>query len=300
MAALTSHVALVSESDSVSLDQLSSVAAALQKQVTRDFGPIWSVDATVDAFNSLDSVPVDYWPIILRDDINEPGAAGYHTDDNGQPFSLVQVDDTWPLTTSHEALEMLADPFGNRTIAGAPPKPAPAKLPRLDRVTYLVEVCDPCEDRQFAYAVNGVALSDFITPHFYDPSASSGVRYSFSGNIPQPHQVLDGGYVSFGNPVDNHWYQIMVKNGHAALRDLGIIQNNGKSIREWVDTQVREARRSEHYRTKPATPRAVPAAQLAPFSGTNAGRAKKLHEYIAKIKTGKSKVETMPRRTEAA
>jgi len=63
------------------------VSAALQKQVTRDFGPLWDTQATVDAFDSLESVPVDYWPVILRDDINEPGAAGFHTDDQGQPFS---------------------------------------------------------------------------------------------------------------------------------------------------------------------------------------------------------------------
>ena len=52
----------------------------------RDFGPVWGVNATVDAFDSLESVPVDYWPVILRDDINQPGAAGYHTDDNGSRF----------------------------------------------------------------------------------------------------------------------------------------------------------------------------------------------------------------------
>src|SRR5215475_15762822 len=125
MSVLTAHVALVSESPSVSFADLTQVAAALQKQVTRDFGPLWNVNATVDAFDSLESVPVDYWPVILRDDINEPGAAGFHTDDHGQPFSLVQVDANWALTTSHEALEMLADPFGNRTVAGAPPAQAP-------------------------------------------------------------------------------------------------------------------------------------------------------------------------------
>jgi hypothetical protein len=300
MSALTSHVALVSESQSVSLDQLSAAAAALQKQATRDFGPIWSVSATVDAFDSLDAVPVDYWPIILRDDINEPGAAGYHTDENGQPFSLVQVDDTWPLTTSHEALEMLADPFGNRTIAGAPPTPAPADLPNFQRVTYLVEVCDPCEDGRFAYTVNGVTVSDFITPHFYDPEGSSGVRYSFSGNIPNPHQVLDGGYVSFGNPEDNHWYQIMVRDGQPELRDLGIIQTNGSSLREWVDAQVREARKSEHYRLKPLRPKTLSPAELAPFAEAGAARAEKLHEYIGRLKTEGQQVKAKPRKIEAA
>ena len=118
MSTLTNQVALVSDTTSVSFADVSSVAAALQKQATRDFSPLWQVNATVSAFDALESVPVDYWPVIIRDDIDQPGAAGYHTDSNGQPFSLVQADDQWQLTASHETLEMLADPFGNRTIAG--------------------------------------------------------------------------------------------------------------------------------------------------------------------------------------
>src|SRR5262252_5756058 len=94
MSVLTAQVALVSESPSVSFGDLTQVAAALQKQVTRDFGPIWQVNGTVDAFDRLESVPIDYWPVILMDDIQEPGAAGYHTDDQGHPFALVQVDDS--------------------------------------------------------------------------------------------------------------------------------------------------------------------------------------------------------------
>src|SRR5258707_6231877 len=117
MSALTQNVALVSDTPVIDFSQVSAVAAALQKQVTRDFGPIWEVDATVGAFDMLESVPVDYLPVILRDDINQPGAARYHTDDNGQPFSLVQADASWPLTASHEVLEMRADPVVRSTIA---------------------------------------------------------------------------------------------------------------------------------------------------------------------------------------
>src|SRR5215472_12561029 len=145
MSILPRQVALVSDTPSVNFPELSTVAAALQKQASRDFGPIWGVNATVNAFDALESVPVDYWPVILRDDINEPGAAGFHTDDHGQPFSLVQADGNWPLTTSHEVLEMQGDPFGSRTVAGSPPPHAPAPVSKLKRVTYLVEVCDPCE-----------------------------------------------------------------------------------------------------------------------------------------------------------
>ena len=44
------HIALTTMTDKVTTADLSEVAAALQKQVARDFGPIWNVSATVDAF----------------------------------------------------------------------------------------------------------------------------------------------------------------------------------------------------------------------------------------------------------
>jgi hypothetical protein len=288
MSTLTPHVALVPDSPSISLADVSSVAAAIQKQVTRDFGPLWQISATVDAFEKLEAVPIDYWPVIVRDDIKEPGAAGYHTDDHGQPFSLVQADPGWELTASHEVLEMLADPFGNRTIAGSPPPKSPAPVSQFSRVLYLVEVCDPCEGLQFAYEVNGTTLSDFITPHYYDPNGATGVQYSFRGNVKASHTVLEEGYVSFGNPVDNHWYQIVVQNGKQAIRDLGIIQTTqGKSLRELVDRAVREHRKQEHYRTK--APLAAKAAKAAaghapPFAESSTGRAKLLRDYMKELK----------------
>lgn len=60
MSALIRHVGLVSESKSIDMGQVAVVAAALQKQVTRDFGPIWQITGTVDAFETLETVPVDY------------------------------------------------------------------------------------------------------------------------------------------------------------------------------------------------------------------------------------------------
>ena len=124
MSALIRHVALVSQSQRTRTGDVMRVAAALQKQAVRDLAPLWDVSATVDAFERLEDVPLDYWPIIVTNDINEPGAAGVHKDQNGQPFALVMAADTldaWSLTASHEALEMLVDPFGNRLVAGQSP-----------------------------------------------------------------------------------------------------------------------------------------------------------------------------------
>jgi hypothetical protein len=290
MTALIRHVALVSESPSISFAQISTAAAALNKQVVRDFGPLWDIQATVDAFDALESVPVDYWPVILADDIKQPGAAGYHTDENGQPFALVQIDDTWSLTCSHETLEMLADPFGNRTVAGDPPPQAPQPVSDLQRVVYLVETCDPPEDAKYGYHVNGVLVSDFITPHFYDSSGATGVQFSFRGHIKSPHEVLEGGYVSFGNPVDNHWYQIIVQNSKVQLRDLGVLNTKGKSLRETIDHATREARSKDAYYKKPApmpkvaAARAGAAASTVPLAASSEARAKSLREFAKTLK----------------
>jgi hypothetical protein len=278
MSALPHQVALVSEAASISFSDLSVVAAALQKQATRDFGPLWKVNATVSAFETLESIPVDYWPVIIRDNISQPGAAGYHTDEHGQPFALVQADDAWPLTASHETLEMLADPFGNRTVAGSPPPQAPAPLSAFKRVVYLLEVCDPCEDAQFAYGVNGQTLSDFITPSYYSPTTGTQTHCSFSGNVKAPHTVLEGGYVSFGNPVTKDWYQIQVINGEVQAQSLGRLNTNGRSLRETVDLQVRAARSKGFGQTKKAA-----ASPIDSVLESGAARARNLREFIHQL-----------------
>jgi hypothetical protein len=254
-------------------------AAALQKQVTRDFGPLWNVHATVNAFNSLDDVPVDYWPIMIRTDIQTPGAAGVHEDQDGQPFALVQYSNSWTLTASHELLEMLGDPYGNRLIAGQSIKPDQG------RVRYLVEVCDPCEGWQFSYRVNNVTLSDFFTPHFFDPTPAPGVRYSFGGNITSPRQVLRGGYISWENPVNRSWWQQTWFSGNAPVfRELGPMdQSSGESLRAQVD-----AKTTIDWRTKgvPARNRSLMASidYSESEEKSTAARASDLRERIEEIK----------------
>jgi hypothetical protein len=70
---LIQQVALVSESKSIDLPEVTRVAAALDKQATRDFGPIWGVNSSIHAFASLEEVPLGYWPMIIQDDIGFQG-----------------------------------------------------------------------------------------------------------------------------------------------------------------------------------------------------------------------------------
>src|SRR5262249_12249811 len=161
---------------SIDLAEVTRVSAALQKQASRDLAPIWDIEATVDAFEKLEDVPIGYWPMVVKDNIGFD-AAGIHLDDGNQPYALISSGEDWSLTASHETLEMLVDPFGNRLVAGDSP------MQGQGRVEFLVEVSDPSEAAQFAYTVNSILVSDFYTPNFFDPVASSGVRYSFTGAI---------------------------------------------------------------------------------------------------------------------
>jgi hypothetical protein len=229
---LTINLALVSEVDGHDPSDVARVAAALQRQATRDFGPIWQVPATVDAFPRLEDVPVGYWPMIVETDIDTPGAAGVHEDQDGQPFALIAMSHSWSLTASHEMLEMLADPFGKRVIPGKSPKRGQG------RVEFLVEVCDPCEADAYAYTVNDILVSDFYTPRFFDPHPAGGVRYSFTGAIGQPREILRGGYISWHDPVSNHWWQQIWFGQKKQFRDLGVFDAAAGSLRAWIDAQT--------------------------------------------------------------
>jgi hypothetical protein len=258
---LARHVALVSQTKQLALDKLVVAAAAIQKQITRDFSPIWGIDADVAAFHELRDVPLGYWPIILREDIHEQGAQGIHLNKrNGQPFALVQFSDNWSLTLSHECLEMLADPSGNRTQAGDSIKPGQG------RVEYLVEVCDPCEAATFAYSVNGVLVSDFYTPNFFDPVAAAGVRYSFTGAIEKPHLVLDGGYLSWTDPQDGHLWQVFVTGSEPHFEDRGAVPDGMETLRSLSDRHS-EQHRMEAMTKRPMRKQLILTRKAGPFYG---------------------------------
>jgi hypothetical protein len=231
------QIGLVSTTSKVTSAQLGAVAAALQTQVLRDLMPEWDVTATVDAFDSLNDVPVTYWPVIVADNIGYD-AAGIHLDENYTPYALVNYSNRWSLTASHEVLEMLVDPFGVRL------HPAKSLEPSQAVAEYLVEVCDPSEAVGFSYLINGIVVSDFYLPSFFDPVETSRVRYSFKDVISRPLQVLDGGYLSWRDPVTNHWWQQTWFGGAApALVDLGVFAGNrGQSYRSWLDQTVRKDR----------------------------------------------------------
>lgn len=232
---LPTHIAMVADGVRIPLPELMIVAAAIQKQVVRDFAPLWGVTGTVAAFANLKDVPGDYLPVTIKDKLDDPDAGGYHSDENGQPFSVVLYDKGWTVSASHEVLEMLADPYGNRMVSG---------WAAGERVNFLVEACDPCESDDCTYTVNGIKVSDFVVPQYFDPIKVPGLRYCYSGRLDGPRELHRDGYLSWMTGGGN-WFQRTWFNGTAPIiESMGKLDIKNGNLRSAIDVATRARRRA--------------------------------------------------------
>jgi hypothetical protein len=251
--AIPVHVGLVDRTGDIDPAYLATVAGALNEQVQADFAPVWHVRASVGVYHPKDVEASHMWRVEMVAHLDEPGALGYHTNlASGQPISLVQYDPLqWPGIASHEVLEMLADPFGTRMHQARLPVGLEAQHRDFglrhpsSRVSYLLEVCDPCEAT--SYSVGGVDLSDFLHPAWYRTNADPLASASHAGGVVQPRQVAPGGYVSFA--VGDEWFQVFAeRNGQLEVQALGRFDaNDHATLRAWTDECSRNHRaRAEH------------------------------------------------------
>ena len=179
------------QSEAVALSELLKLSAAIQIQVRRDVGPRWGIDATVAAFECVEDVPLGYWPVAVT-----TGALrvdGFHFVMRGLPFGLVKHSEQLSIALSHEIIEMLLDPYGQRTVSGPPLDPSQG-----GQVDYFLEACDACQYE--TYGINGLEVTDFVLPGYYDMTRTRPEGYSFTGAVSEPREVLERGYITYRAP----------------------------------------------------------------------------------------------------
>lgn len=236
---VVTQVGLVDMTGEIDADLVQAAAIALNLQVTRDLPQFWPTSATVLCLPNPKKIPAGVWPVQLVKTL-PPDEGGFHSDKHKQPFSKVIAsinDPTWTIDASHEILEMLVDPYGNRMQSSAAIEVVGGQIKDgVGQFGYLVEACDPCEANNYAYTINGVAVSDFITPHFYDPLPTPGSRYSFTGAIKAPRQILPGGYISWVNTELDEWQQLtwVDPSRPPTIHNLGKADQT-RSLRAWID-----------------------------------------------------------------
>jgi hypothetical protein len=181
--------------------------AALQKQVSEDFGPVWRLDAQLHAVTKdcLREKFPDHWGLILLDD--DQHLLGYHElTSSGLPLAKVFLkqipsDHDWTHAASHELLEMLADPDGDLAVYRAQDTPGPRFYSR--------EVCDPCAAYEDGYPINGWQVANFVFPAWFQPPVegldASSRRFDERRSISVPFTVRPGGYIGIFDPAEPGW-----------------------------------------------------------------------------------------------
>lgn len=184
---------IVNRSTCVSDAQIAKFAEAFQTQVSHDFAPIWGIDAKV-TFVPHDKTPSPRsWLMAFMDKLEMAGVLGYHeTTKAGLPIMKIGAKDdldsgsSVEATASHEGLEGLADPWINDCIESAD-----------GLYFYAKEVSDGPEDDKYGYTIDGVLMSDFVTPEWFnDGPHPASVKFDFLGHCTHPLHVLHGGYIS--------------------------------------------------------------------------------------------------------
>ena len=165
-------IAITNASTCLSDAEVAAAIPVLQRQVTIDFRAYWEVDCQLTLLPRNEPLVEGWWQISVLDNPDQAGALGYHElSSRGTPLGKVfagldlQSGGSWTVTLSHELLEMLADPWINWCAQGS------------DGKIYALEVCDAVEADGLGYEIDGVLVSDFITPSWFEPTQADRVDF---------------------------------------------------------------------------------------------------------------------------
>lgn len=210
------EIAVKNLSSVVGDSELARVLPAFQRQVSEDFCSAYGIDARLEIVSRGASLGNSQWQLVIFDDAEGAGYLGYHdVSARGTPLGKVfakttmAYDGLWTVTFSHELLEMLADPTINLLA-----------IDEHQRRAWSFEVCDAVEADSLGYQINGVEVSDFVLPSYFEPdvSLSSSHKRSWCGNVTKAFELASGGYMSFFDFETGSWQQIdsMRSASHAA------------------------------------------------------------------------------------
>jgi hypothetical protein len=190
-------VSIINRSRLISDAQVKRDMAALQKQITRHFEPVWGWGANLK-FNSKRF----NMKVIIKDTAGDMHYLGYHIKDDIPITYVFAKDDIarfgeYTSTLSHELLEMIADPAANLYAIGKF-----RDRGRLRTGLFALEVCDPVESNY--YKIDGVTVSDWVRPEWFEPEHPKGkMKTDYLGVLDAPFMIAEGGYADI--LAGTHW-----------------------------------------------------------------------------------------------
>ena len=186
-------LAVINESTQMPETAVQRAVACCAKQLKIHVAPAWNmVPAPVIYYASKTQAPQNADILTILDDTDQAGFLGYHRlTPDGKPYSRVFVNPVLnhggellksemsvSAVLSHEVCEWFADAYVNLWADGP-------------EGSYAMEICDPVDE--LSYQVDGVSVSDFVFPRFFDPVAAPGTRFDHMEKVSRPFTPLSGG-----------------------------------------------------------------------------------------------------------
>jgi hypothetical protein len=231
------QIAVINESVAVADGPVTRMLPAFSAQWNTDLNAAWGVGAAQFTFTPRSTTPAaGAWWVVFLDDSDQAGALAYHDLTNeGLPISKIFVKSiqadkaSLSVGASHEICEMAVDPWLNSAYQDS------------QGVFWAGEVCDPVEDNQYGYSIDGVLVTDFVTPNWFGHKDAQGPTDQ-QGKTKSDFEVLTGGYAQKWDPQKG-WQQVT---GALAKRFARIATAPKGSRRERRARQWQSWKRSEH------------------------------------------------------
>jgi hypothetical protein len=196
------QIAVINNSTAITDGHVQEMLPAFEHQWNQDLDPIWGVGSSKFTFvPKHQAPPAGSWWVVFLDNSDQAGALAYHDLTNeGLPLSKVFVktlladNASVSVGATHEICEMAVDPQINGAFQNA------------QGVFWASEICDPVESDQYGYEINGILVTDFVTPAWYGFEHAHGA-IDFKGHSHKAFEVLSGGYAQKFDPRRG-WVQV--------------------------------------------------------------------------------------------
>lgn len=180
--------------------------------MNKDVSPAWDTPQVRFVFIGRKSAPEGAITATFVDKGPQKGALAYHTVTRGAPAIIIYAGtaDYYGYSNSvsftHEVEELLADPTTSIANQGWPYdyiNVGSQRQSQLEGTIWINEIADPVE--AFHYERQGVAISDFITPNWFNDEVNG--PYDYMHLVQQPFTILKGGYAQYWTSLG--WQQVV-------------------------------------------------------------------------------------------
>ena len=121
--------------------------------------------------------------------------------------SFILDPNDWTVTLSHEVLELIVDSTVNLFAPGPDPRDA------NNLVLHTYEVCDAVE--RTTYLIDGIAVSNFLTPSYFTIGDAVGTRNDFLGVGVDSFGLTQNSHIQFLRPRGQRFRHCDRPTGHS-------------------------------------------------------------------------------------